>query len=155
MAAASAEQLREMDGAVREVRRQYARAKERVDANTGGWFANSEAQSIRKAFEDLSPLLEKWATVYYQWAVAGKRTDGTEYDVRRWMDFGKKDLADAVERISGEAYDRSLFAAVKYAAASVADPSLWPSWVKPTLYAAGAIVGLLVIVNVARLVRAK
>lgn len=155
MAAANAEQLREMDAAVREVRRQYVRAKERVDANAGGWFASAEEKSIRKAFDDLAPLLEKWATVYYQWAAAGKRTDGTDYDVQRWMDFGRKDLADAVERISGEAYDRSLFAAVKHAAASVVTPSLWPSWVKPTLYVAGAVVGLVVIVNVARLVRAK
>jgi hypothetical protein len=153
MAAASAEQLREMDAAVRELRRQYARAKERVDANAGGWFASEEEKSIRKAFQDMAPLLERWATEYLRWAAEGRRRDGTAYDVSGWLEFGRKDLADAIEKISGEAYDRSLFAAVKYTVAETGrqlNPANWPLGVK---LAAGAGVVVILVVAVAVLAR--
>jgi hypothetical protein len=151
--AASAQEVAAVDKAVREVRAQYARAKVKVDANTGGWFQPPEAASIRKAFLDVGVLLEKWASSYRTWALSGRRDDGTAYDVQRFLDFGRKDVADAVERISGEAYDRSLFAAVKYAASETArqvNPLNWPTGLKLAVGAGVAVVLVVAVVMVAR-----
>ncbi|MFE8599832.1 hypothetical protein [Archangium violaceum] len=131
--AASAAEVAAVDKAIREVRAQYARAKVKVEANTSGWFQPPEAASIKKAFLDVGGLLEKWASTYRTWAVNGRRDDGTAYDVQRFLDFGRKDVADAVERIAGEAYDRSLFAAVKAAASETAkdlNPANWSATAK-------------------------
>ncbi|ATB36285.1 hypothetical protein CYFUS_001699 [Cystobacter fuscus] len=154
MAAASAQEVAAMDAAIREVRAQYARGKVRVEANAGGFFASEEERSIRAAYLNMGVLLEKWASTYRTWAVLGRREDGSEYAVQRFLDFGRVDLADAVERIVGEAYDRSLFAAVKHAAAKTAEtvttPALWPAWMK---WAAAGVGALVVVVAVAALVR--
>jgi hypothetical protein len=126
MAAARAEEVAAMDKAIAEVRAQYARAKVQVDANTTGFWVSEEALSVRKAFLDVGVLVEKWAGTYRTWAVLGQREDGTPYDANRFLEYGRTDLADAVQSISGEAYDRSLFAALKYTAAATVDA------VKPT-----------------------
>jgi hypothetical protein len=151
--AASAQEVAAVDKAVREVRAQYARAKVKVDANTSGWFQPPEAASIRKAFLDVGVLLERWASSYRTWALNGRRDDGTAYDVQRFLDFGRKDVADAVERISGEAYDRSLFAAVKYAASETAqqvNPLNWPMGLKVAVGAGVAVVLVVAVAMVAR-----
>jgi len=131
--AATREEVAAIELAVSEARAQYARARVRVEANTGGWLASGEASSIRKAFKDVGALLERWATVYRAWAVNGQRDDGTTYAVARFLDFGRTELADAVLQISAEAYDRSAFAAVKYAASETGrqlNPLNWPLGVK-------------------------
>jgi len=153
MAAASAQEVAVMDRAVRELRAQYARAKVKVDANTGGWFQPPEAASIRKAFLDMGVLLEKWAGTYRTWAVRGQRDEGSAYDVQRFLDFGRKDIGDAVEKISAEAYDRSLFAAVKHAAAETGgtlNPLNWPLGVKLAVGAGVAVVLVVAVAMVAR-----
>lgn len=153
MGAASAAEVAAMDRAVREVRAQYARAKVKVDANTGGIFAALEAQSIRKAFLGVGVVLEKWASTYRTWAVLGKREDGSEYTVQRFLDFGKTDVAGAVEGIAGEAYDRSLFAAVKATVEATAGDVKKAVTSPVVLWTAAAVVGLVVVVAAAALLR--
>ncbi|OJT27318.1 hypothetical protein BO221_04860 [Archangium sp. Cb G35] len=151
--AASAQEVAAVDKAIREVRAQYARAKVKVEANTSGWFQPPEAASIKKAFADVGVLLERWASTYRTWAVNGRRDDGTAYDVQRFLDFGRKDVADAVERIAGEAYDRSLFAAVKAAAVETAtqvNPLNWPPGLKLAVGAGVAVLLVVAVVAVAR-----
>ncbi len=153
MAAASAEGVVAMDRAIVEVRAQYARAKVQVDANTTGLFVSDEAASVRKAFLDVGVLVERWASTYRTWAVLGQRDDGTAYDANRFLEYGRTDLADAVQSISGEAYDRSLFAALKAAAAATVEavkPSSWPLELQLGVGAVVVVLVVLVAVVVAR-----
>ncbi|QRN92836.1 hypothetical protein JRI60_26875 [Archangium violaceum] len=150
MAAATAQQSQQIDAAVAELRRQYRAGLARVEANAGGFFPSSEQQAIRKSYLDMGVLLEQWASTYRRWALAGRRDDGSEYTVERFLDFGRNDLADAVQKISAEAYDRSLFAAVKAAAGSIVTPGAWPSWVKWTAGALALAAVTVIAVNLAR-----
>jgi hypothetical protein len=146
MPAATPQQLAQMDAAVAELHGQYNRAWPKVDANTGGWWTSPEQDAIRKAFLDMGALLDKWATTYRAWAANGQRDDGTEYSVQRFLDFGRTDLGDAVEKISAEAYDRSLFAALKYTVTETGkqlNPLNWP--MKWKLAAGVGVAGLLVL----------
>lgn len=153
MSQASAAEVAAMDKAIAEVRGQYARAQVQVDANTTGFFVSDEATQVRSAFLSLGPLIETWATTYRTWAVAGQRDDGTAYDANRFLQYGQGDLADAVQKISGEAYDRSLFAALAATVKQTADdlkPTNWPVGLQ---VGAGVVVLVVLVVAVALVAR--
>ena len=119
-APATPAEVAQMDRAVAVLRQQYARARIRVEESAGKWGAPPEAAQVLKAFRDVGVVLEKWASTYRAWAVAGKREDDSDYTVRRFLDFGRMDVADAVAAIASEAYDRSPFAVVVAVATATA-----------------------------------
>ena len=144
MPTASAQDVAAMDAAIREARRQYAEAKPKVMDNTSGFWNAEEKGAIRKAFLDMGVLLERWASTLRAQAVAGASS------VAGFLEFGEKWLASAVKDISGEAYDRGLFAAVKYTATETArqvNPFNWPPHVQLAV-AAGVVLAAVVAVAV-------
>jgi hypothetical protein len=66
--------------------------------------------------------------------------------VAQFLAYGQRDVADALKAISAEAYDRSVFAAVRYAAGETGrqlNPFNWPTSVK--LLVGAAVVVLLAV----------
>jgi hypothetical protein len=153
MRPATAAEAAQVDAAVAELRRQYQAAGVRVAANTSGWFVPAEAKQVAAAFRQVGEVLERWATVHRKAALAGRWEDGRGHTVEAFLEFGRKEIADAVQKVAGEAYDRSLFAAVRYAVtetASQVNPLNWPLGLK-----LGVGLGVAVLLGVAVAVAAR
>jgi hypothetical protein len=153
MRPATAAETAEVDAAVAELRRQYRAAAVTVAANTAGWFVPPEAAQVAGAFRTVGEVLEKWATVHRRAALAGRWEDGRVHTVADFLAFGRREIADAVQRIAGEAYDRGLFAAARYAAGETVkavNPFNWPTHVK---LLAGVGVAVVLVVAVAAMAR--
>jgi hypothetical protein len=153
MRPATAAEAAEVHAAVAELRRQYRAAGARVAANTSGLFNRTEKQQVAGAFAAVGQVLEKWATVHKAAALSGRWADGRSHTVAAFLDFGRKEIADAVEKVAGEAYDRGLFAAVRHTVEKTAEgvnPLNWPPGLK---LAAGVGVAVVLVLAVAVLAR--
>ena len=153
MRPATAVELAQADKAIAEVRRLYTAAAPKVAAQADRWFATEADKQVAGAFAQVGSVLERWAKVHRAALVAGRWEDGRSQTLEAFLEFGRKELADAVQQVSAEAYDRSLFAAVKVAAAETAaqvNPVNWPMQTKLLL---GAGVAVVLVVAVAVLAR--
>ena len=105
---------------------------------SGGIFGTTSQQAaINKNYADISKYIDKWSTIYRQWAENGKRDDGTSYNWTRWLEFGN-DLAGSIKAQTGYAWDGSVIVNAGRALGQTAsdmnkivNPFQWPSWVLP------------------------
>lgn len=110
-----------------------------------GIFTSPSKGALAKAYRDLGDKIDRWGTVHYEWAKAGKRDDGTPYSWSQWADLGKVYL-DSIVYLSAlpltDGFLASGFQSVREFAESVRrlfTPAEWPTWAKVAAGLAGAV----------------
>ncbi|RJS26080.1 hypothetical protein DRW03_06370 [Corallococcus sp. H22C18031201] len=163
MAAATAQEVAAMGAATDETRRMYVKAalvaaaiRASEKGPLGGLLVTDAQRAVAANIEALGGQVLTWSTTRRRDAEAGRRADGSEYTVTRYLADGREYAAAAAYH-SGEAWDASLFAPlvntvvqtttdVVGGVRSTVDVVGWPVWLKVT---AGAVVVLVVLVVVA------
>jgi hypothetical protein len=157
---ASADELAQIDQAVREVRSNYVPARalaagiraQAASLSLGRFLVTDAQLSVAKNIEDLGPQIDRWATTYRADAVAGKNAHGTRYTVAQFLDAAKV-YGSAIRTFRGGLWEGSLFAVVANTTTATArtvatavNPLAWPTEVK----VAAAVVAVVVVLAVAR-----
>lgn len=100
--------------------------------------------AIAKNYRDLAQQIDRWADVYFAWAKAGRRDDGTAYSWARWGQYGRE-LLDTILYYSKmpvtDGFAANALQAAREFVGSVGQvftPSVWPAWVKVAAFVAGA-----------------
>lgn len=56
----------------------------RAEAGERHWYTSNAQDQAIAALERLEPVLKAWSTDKLRWAKAGRRDDGTAYNLQRW-----------------------------------------------------------------------
>jgi hypothetical protein len=125
MAPTTAQQEQEMERQVKALERQYLAGLVRVglagsltpQALLFGTLRtlvpslrSDEERNAAREMEEIRTAMLRWRETWRPWAVAGQRDNGTAYSVELWSSFGRE-LGERIQRVTGEAWDASVFAA--------------------------------------------
>lgn len=146
-----------MDRAEKSLLTQMEAAERYAATVRGKWFLSAAEESVLKNIADERKRFDTWRTTWRQWALSGwNPKDNIAYPVSFWLRIGG-DIASALKTYTGALYDASPFNAVKEAVKATAEevvtPSMWPTWLKGGVGVVVAIGAVIVIVNVAAIVR--
>lgn len=153
MRAATEAERKQIDAAVSEVRRAYLVGTAKVTPLTSLAADDDTGRQVAGAWAALGLEIEKWATKFRAWAINGKRDNGTEYTVARFLEYGRTDLASAITYQSKVAYDASVFRVatdtIAATAEQVVDPLSWPTSLKVAVGVGVTVIALLAVSQLA------
>ena len=79
------------------------------------WFSTDSEERAAKLLDGVRPLLATWRDTWKKWAEAGKRSDGSPYSVKQWLEFGNN-LRTQIQQATNQAGESGLAAYLDFTA---------------------------------------